>query len=238
MQIIFCTMSSKNNRRDRRKSESERTDQTQLIRLHPKTKNQSRLQESIRTNHVTIASGSAGVGKSLIAIHEAVWMLEKGQIDQILYTKPIVSFSKQKSLGFLPGDANEKTLPLLAPMMDNLEVFVSSGKIKYLVDKNKISFMPFEFIRGRSLRNCVILADEMQNASPHDMISIISRIEESSKIVVMGDPNQCDVDLRPNALSDALNRLRGAQHLGIVQFTSNDIVRNAFLKDIFDRYSV
>lgn len=232
-------MAAKSNRTRRRRQlneESSRETSDQVLKLQPKTLNQARLVKSIRNNHVTIASGSAGVGKTLVALHEAVWMMEKGVIDQILYTKPIISFREQNGLGFLPGDLNEKVLPLLAPLLDNLEVFVSPGKIQYLLDKGKIKYQALEYLRGRSLRNTFIVADEFQGISVHGAITVISRIEESSKLVMLGDPKQQDILLPTNALTDALVRLKGVQDVGIIEFSSNDIVRNAFLKTVLSLY--
>lgn len=242
-------MSSRSNRTNRRRKENEvlESQQTgsktikqsfegQMQRLQPKTLNQARLVRSIKQNHITIASGSAGVGKSLIAIHEAIWMMDRGLIDQILYVKPIVDVQEQKGLGYLPGDLNEKVLPLLAPVLDNLEVFMSSGKIEYLLSKEKIKFQPLEYIRGRSLRNTFIIADEFQNATIHNAITVISRIEESSKVVMIGDPKQCDSYRKVNALSDAMMRLSGANSTGIVEFNKEDVIRNSFMKDVLDRY--
>lgn len=242
-------MSSKSTRADRRRNRNADLDSKQtrlqtsksdyggqIQRLQPKTLNQARLIKSIKQNHVTIASGRPGTGKTLIALHEAMWMLDKGLIDQILYTKPIVDIQDQKGLGFLPGDLNEKVLPLLAPVLDNLEVFIASGKIQYLIAKEQIKFQPLEYIRGRSLRNTFIIADEFQNATIHNAITVISRIEESSKIVMLGDPKQCDMYAKTNALTDAMSRLNGAESVGVVEFSAEDIVRNVFLKDVFDRY--
>jgi phosphate starvation-inducible PhoH-like protein len=126
---------SRRNRAKRREEERDTIDRSytvQVTKLFPKTKNQERLIRSISQNHITIASGLAGCGKTLLALHEAVWLLEKGKIDQILYTKPTVNFHEQKGLGFLPGSVDEKVLPLLFPVLDNLDVFVQPGKVKYL----------------------------------------------------------------------------------------------------------
>jgi phosphate starvation-inducible PhoH-like protein len=239
-------MSSRSNRHQRRRKENEVVDSQaktsksdyggQIQRLQPKTLNQARLIRSIKQNHVTVAAAPAGCGKTLIALHEAVWMLDKGLIDQILYVKPIVDITDQRGLGFLPGDLDEKVLPLLAPLLDNLEVFVAPGKIQYLLAKETIKFQPLEYIRGRSLRNTFIVADEFQNATIHNALTVISRIEESSRIVMLGDPRQRDNRLTTNALTDAMARLKGATSVGVVQFEKEDIVRNVFLKDVFDRY--
>lgn len=232
--------SSRNNRSKRRKESQEFNDsqnfKSQITKLHPKTKNQDRLIQSIKQNHITITSGAAGVGKSIIALHEAVWMLERGIIDKILYTKPTVNFLEQRSIGALPGLYEEKVLPLMFPLLDNLEVFVSSGKIKYMIDKKQIEFQLLEYVRGRSLRNCFVFLDESQNVSPLAALTMISRIEESSKLVIAGDPKQADIKLKSNALEDSIYRLRGAESVGIIQFQKEDIVRSSFLKDVISRY--
>jgi phosphate starvation-inducible PhoH-like protein len=230
---------SRRNRAKRREEERDTIDRSytvQVTKLFPKTKNQERLIRSISQNHITIASGLAGCGKTLLALHEAVWLLEKGKIDQILYTKPTVNFHEQKGLGFLPGSVDEKVLPLLFPVLDNLDVFVQPGKVKYLLDKKQIQFQLLEYVRGRSLRNCFVICDEFQNVSKAGAITMISRIEESSKLVMVGDPMQSDIKLRDNALSDAIFRLRGADSVGIVEFQRSDIVRSAFLADVIARY--
>lgn len=131
---------------------------------------------------------------------------------------------------------DEKVLPLMFPLLDNLEVFVSSGKIKYMIDKKQIEFQLLEYVRGRSLRNCFVFLDESQNVSPLAALTMISRIEESSKLVIAGDPKQADIKLKSNALEDSIYRLRGAESVGIIQFQKEDIVRSSFLKDVISRY--
>lgn len=131
---------------------------------------------------------------------------------------------------------DEKLLPLMFPLLDNLEVFVSSGKIKYMLDKKQIEFQLLEYVRGRSLRNTFVICDEFQSVSPLGALTMISRIEESSKLVVLGDPKQADIKLKSNALEDSLYRLQGADSVGIVKFQREDIVRSSFLQDVITRY--
>jgi phosphate starvation-inducible PhoH-like protein len=234
--------SSRANRSKRRKESQEFNNSqnlsNQIQKLYPKTKNQDRLIGSIKQNHISIASGPAGVGKSLIALHEAIWLLEKGIIDKILYTKPTVNFLEQKGIGFIPGPIEEKLLPLMFPLLDNLEVFVSSGKIKYMLDKKQIEFQLLEYVRGRSLRNTFVICDEFQSVSPLGALTMISRIESTSKLVILGDPKQADIKLKSNALEDSIYRLKGAQSTGIIQFSKEDIVRSSFLKDVISRYDI
>lgn len=130
----------------------------------------------------------------------------------------------------------EKLLPLMFPLLDNLEVFVSSGKIKYMLDKKQIEFQLLEYVRGRSLRNTFVICDEFQSVSPLGALTMISRIESTSKLVILGDPKQADIKLKSNALEDSIYRLKGAQSTGIIQFSKEDIVRSSFLKDVISRY--
>ena len=151
----------------RNKAKTQNKSHTELVRLFAKTENQQRLIDSIAKYPITLCQGAAGVGKTLIALHEAYWLFDKGKISKILYVKPIVDFSEQKSLGFLPGTIDEKVAPLLYPVIDNLSVFMSDAKAKYVIDKKIIEFVPLEFLRGRSLRDTVVIGDEFQNANPH-----------------------------------------------------------------------
>lgn len=226
------------NRRSNSKGQnSQRTLGNQdVFRINAKNKNQQLMIDSIANNYVTIAKGAAGVGKSLIAISEAVWMVEKGLMSKVLYSKPIVDFAEQKSLGFLPGDLNEKTLPLLFPVLDNLETFCTPGKARYLLDKKVIEFQPLEFIRGRSLKETVIILDEAQNCSPHAVLSVISRIDKTSRVIILGDPKQVDFKLPVNGLNDAFFRLKNLDNVGLIEFSPKDILRNPFLSHIISRY--
>lgn len=220
----------------RNKAKIQNRAHTELVRLFAKTENQQRLIDSIAKYPITLCQGAAGVGKTLIALHEAYWLFDKGKISKILYVKPIVDFSEQKSLGFLPGTIDEKVAPLLYPVIDNLSVFMSDAKAKYVIDKKIIEFVPLEFLRGRSLRDTVIIGDEFQNANPHCFLTLISRIEESSKAILLGDSCQKDAG-SVDGLQDAFKRLANCPYVGRVNFTSDDITRSSFLKDVIRRYS-
>lgn len=208
----------------------------EISRLYPRTESQGFLMDSIEQYPITIAAGAAGVGKTLIALHSAVWMLNNRGIDKILYLKPNVDFSGERGLGFLPGDLDEKIAPLLYPVLDNLEVFVTPGKRNYLLDKKQIECFLLEYLRGRSLRNTFVIFDEAQNTTKNGILTAISRLEDTSKLVICGDPTQQDTETRDNGLADALKRLQGLEQVGIVKFNSDDIVRNSFLRNVIERF--
>ena len=210
----------------------------EIVPIHPKTYAQEELMESILSNPVTLASGMAGTGKTMVALYEGIKLLEMGKVDQILYTKPITDFRGEKGLGFLPGDEKEKTQAYLDSVRDNLGVFVTKGKAEYMLNKGQITFQPMEFIRGRSLRYKYVILDEAQNTTRHGVLTMLTRLEETSKIVVLGDPAQADVRHRGenDGLTDAISRLSGLSEVGIIKFSPSDIVRSGFLKNVINRY--
>jgi phosphate starvation-inducible protein PhoH and related proteins len=230
-------MPSQNNRRQRRKKENTYQNRTpEITRLFAKNNHQQDLINSINKNAITIAVAPAGCGKTLLALHEGVWMLEAGVIDKIIYVKPVVDFAGDKGIGFLPGTVDEKIAPLLLPVLDNISVFTSPGKARYLLDKKQIEYQLLEYVRGRSLRKTLVIADEMQNSNKHTALTLISRLENSSKLVMLGDPRQSDIGLKDNAITDAKHRLKNLSDVGIIEFNTNDIVRSSFLKHIIARY--
>lgn len=209
----------------------------EVITLFPRNENQEIMMELIREKPITIANGASGVGKSCIALHEAVHLMQKREIDKILYIKPNVDFGKyERGIGFLKGEMDEKLLPLLYPVIDNLSVFCTPGKAQYMLDKKQIEIGLLEYLRGRSLRRTFVLVDEVQNTTPHALLTVITRLGEGSKLVAIGDTMQCDIGLQNNALEDALTRLKGIPEVGIVEFSAADIVRNTYLHKIIHRY--
>ena len=223
--------------RSRRKSKSYTPSTPEVVKLNPLNENQRLLMESIEKNPITVVNGAAGVGKSCVALYKAVEMYEQRRIDKILYIKPNVDFGKvERGIGFLKGEVEDKLQFLLLPVIDNLEVFCSAGKAKSLIDQKKIEAGLLEHLRGRSLRYTFILADEIQNTEVKSVLTLITRMGEGSKLVISGDTMQCDTGIKNNGLVDALNRLRGLNEVGIINFTKDDIVRNKFLSKVINRY--
>lgn len=209
-----------------------------IIKVNPKTEGQRLLIESIEKNPITIASGPSGSGKTLVALHEAVQMFHKRQIDKILYIKPNVDIFYDKGIGYLSGDIDEKLSPLLAPVRDNLSVFCSDGKARQMIDNKDIEIQLIEFLRGRSLGYTFVILDESQNMHPAGILLALSRLEETSKIVLLGDAAQKDSYSRlGNGINDAIQRLSPLKDtVGIIQFTEEDILRNSYLKDVIKAY--
>jgi phosphate starvation-inducible PhoH-like protein len=219
-------------------SHSQEERPSEMISIFPKTPGQQRLVESIAQNSITICTAPAGSGKTLLTLYEAVMMQKKQSIREILYTKPIVDFPSLQGIGFLPGEADEKLAPLLWPVKDNLKVFCGDAMQEYLLRKKKIEPILLQDLRGRSLNDTFLIADEMQNATPQVVEMILTRIGDRAKIVIMGDYHQKDSkDKFYDGLSDAVFRLKDLPEVGIVEMGWEDVVRSGGLVgEIQQRY--
>lgn len=208
--------------------------------LTPRNERQRDFQHSLNTNIVTIASGPSGVGKTLIALNFGLSGLAAKNYEKIIYIRPDVSVDHQRGRGALPGEKFEKSLPLLAPLLDNLNVFCQEGLKKYLLEKELIEYVYLEDIRGRSFNDFFVIFDEGQNSSVEQFKTILTRIGMGSTLAVLGDPSQVDVSVLKytNGLQDAITRLNGLKNLGIVEFKTEDIIRSPILKHILRRYEI
>lgn len=208
--------------------------------LTPRNRSQSDFQHSLHNNIVTIACGPAGTGKTLIALNYGMYGLSKGRYDKIIYTRPDVAVDNQRDRGAIPGEIKDKALPLLAPLLDNLDVFAQKGLQKYLLEKELIEFVFMSDLRGRSFNDVFVILDEGQGTSIQQFKTVLTRIGNNSTLAILGDPSQCDIAKlkNNNGLHDAVNRLRGLKNLGIIEFTIDDIIRSPILKHILRRYEI
>lgn len=210
----------------------------EITKLSAKNENQHKAFDSLRSNTLTILTGPPGTAKTLLSVYVAYEMLMARQITKIYYCKPVVEVNGEKGLGFLAGDLEDKTLPHIAPVIDCLKVFLPEGKIKYLLDKKVIEYLPLDHLRGRSLNDCFVIADEMQNALPSSVLTILTRIGSNSKVSLVGDVVQRDLSkyFGTDGLSDAIRRLSSSDSVGFVEFDFKDICRSAFVKSVIYKY--
>jgi phosphate starvation-inducible protein PhoH and related proteins len=200
---------------------------------------QEELWNCFKKNTVTLAHGCAGTGKTLIALHYGLYGIAEGQFDKVYYVRSDVGVEFQRGRGALPGDLSEKIAPLIAPVLDNLPCIMrSQGAAEYLLNKKIIEPVLLEDIRGRSLNNAFIIVDESQNFLPSHIKTCLSRVGKDSKICLIGDTKQTDLEVfrRENGLVDAIHRLRQLAEVGVVEFQKEDIVRNSVIAHILDRY--
>lgn len=193
----------------------------------------------LNTKPLSILTGPPGTAKTLLSVYVACNKLNRREIEKIYYVKPIVDVEGEKGIGFLPGTLEEKIAPDIAPVRDSLSVFMPKGKADYLIDKKIIEFLPLDHLRGRSLHRCMIIADEMQNATTRSILTILTRLGEGSSVAVLGDVVQRDLANRfgKDGLSDSLNRLKHLPDVGHVEFRFDDIVRSKFVKSVIMAYS-
>lgn len=208
--------------------------------LHAMNPNQQLSLEFLRTRTLTILTGPPGTAKTLLSVYVACERLQRRLIDKIYYIKPIVDTPGEKGIGYLPGTEMEKLEPHIASLRDSLGVFMAKGKADYLIDKKTIEFLPIEHLRGRSLHRCAIVADEMQNATVHSVLTILTRLGENSTVALIGDAIQRDLANRfgKDGLTDAKNRLKNMTgFVGCVEFGMGDIVRSEFVRGVIEAYS-
>ena len=139
---------------------------------------------------ITVLKGGAGSGKTLVACQTALDLLFRGEIEQIVITRPTVA---KEEIGFLPGDIREKMDPWLAPIYHNLFMLYDKDKVEKEVENGRIEIVPFAFIRGRTFVNSVVIVDEAQNVTHNQMEAIIGRLGKNSKMIICGDIAQIDL---------------------------------------------
>lgn len=202
--------------------------------VNPLTEAQALYDDAIRLEQVIFGVGPAGTGKTWFAAMRAAEAFERKEITKIVITRPAVQ--ADEDLGFLPGELDEKYEPYIRPLRDAFEEKFGSGFFEYLLKKEIIEARPLGLLRGSTLKNCWVLADEMQNASKSQMKMLLSRIGENSKFIINGDPKQSDLPAGKSGLMDAVRRLRDVNKIKTVTFEVSDIVRSGICRDIVAAY--
>ena len=204
----------------------------------PKTENQGRYIDLMRNDAVDIivATGPAGTGKTMLACYAAVESLRLGKINKIVITRPVVSVDEE--IGFLPGGVESKMDPWTRPVFDVLRETYSAKEIDAMMEEGVLEIVPLGYMRGRTFKNAWIVADEMQNSSPTQMLMLATRIGEGSKMVITGDLNQSDRP-GPNGLyeiSGKIERSASLEHIKAVVLDTEDVQRSRAAKAILQLY--
>ncbi len=201
----------------------------------PRNENQRRYLDLIERNNLTFALGAAGTGKTYLAVTSAVKMLRQGMVRRLVITRPVVEAGER--LGFLPGDLQQKLNPYMRPIYDALYDLIDPDDLARLEEANVIEVAPLAYMRGRTLGNAFVILDEAQNTSIGQMKMFLTRMGEGSHMVVTGDPSQNDLPSNVRSgLSDAVQRLRGRDNIGVVDFTADDVVRHPLVAQIIRAY--
>lgn len=204
-----------------------------LKRLEAKTEAQGHYIISIEANQLTFGIGPAGTGKTYVCTRYAADMLQRGEVEKIIVTRPAIEAGE--GLGFLPGTIHEKFAPYFAPFRAVLDEVFGASHVDNMIKLGKIDIQPLEYIRGLTFNNAIVILDEAQNTTPTQMKLFLSRIGEYSKVIVNGDITQKDIP-GDSGLIDAIDRLEGLRGVEIVEFDEDDIVRSGLVKEIIKRY--
>lgn len=200
-----------------------------------RTENQQRLVKAFEENDLVFATGPAGTGKTFVAIALAVKALKNKEIRKIILSRPAVEAGEK--LGFLPGEMKDKLDPYLQPLYDALQDMVPGAKLKEYMENNVIQIAPLSFMRGRTLNDAVIILDEAQNTTTHQIKMFLTRLGMNAKMIITGDVTQ--IDLPPTATSglvQAMQILKGVKGIGKVEFEKKDIVRHKLVQRIVEAY--
>ena len=200
-----------------------------------RTENQQRLVKAFEENDLVFATGPAGTGKTFVAIALAVKALKNKEIRKIILSRPAVEAGEK--LGFLPGEMKDKLDPYLQPLYDALQDMVPGAKLKEYMETNVIQIAPLAFMRGRTLNDAVIILDEAQNTTTHQIKMFLTRLGMNAKMIITGDVTQ--IDLPPTATSglvQAMQILKGVKGIGKVEFEKKDIVRHKLVQRIVEAY--
>jgi len=189
---------------------------------------------TVDENQITFCHGPAGTSKTFTACYLALKMYANKEISRIVLCKPLEDSGR--SLGFIPGDIDEKIAPYLKSYKSNIEKIIGVEKTKMMFDKNIISFEPLAYMRGDTYDDALMILDEAQNAEMKSLMLFVTRMGKDSKCIVAGDINQYDIQKSKVSLPKFIEIIENVKGVGIHLFTEKDIVRAKILIDIVKRY--
>lgn len=204
----------------------------------PKNKSQENFLSSLKKINykIVIATGPAGTGKTLFAIEQAVKNYINGNFTKLIFTRPVVTVDED--IGYLPGTLEDKLGPFVKPIFDIIYEFISPKDVEHLISEKIIEIAPLGFLRGRTFKNCWIVADEMQNSTISQMKMLLTRIGENSRLIITGDLEQHDRHGEVNGLEDFLQKIKGrrSDSISSIEFDKNDVEREDIVKEILEIY--
>ena len=203
--------------------------------MSPRSQIQAAFIVALRKHELVFGIGPAGTGKTYLAVAMAAAMLNSGEVDRIILSRPAVEAGER--LGFLPGDLRDKVDPYLRPLYDALYEMMPAEQVMHRLTNGEIEVAPLGFMRGRTLSNSFIILDEAQNSTPVQMKMCLTRIGENSRMVVTGDLSQVDLPKgQLSGLREAVDLLATMEDVAVVEFTDSDVVRHTLVTRIVRAY--
>tara|TARA_R110000803_G_scaffold13641_1_gene38261 strand:+ start:3123 stop:3872 length:750 start_codon:yes stop_codon:yes gene_type:complete len=224
---------------NRNNIEEEKLFQTISINIKCKSPNQKKLVNSIKQNEITICSGFAGSGKTFLSCAEALKLIKsRSKYKRIVLVKSITPL-KNEDIGHLPGNLKEKMAPIMESFNDNIRKIIGRTRLEKLIELGLIEILPIAFARGRTIDNSIVLIDEAQNISLDNIRTLMTRIGNNSKMVIMGDVKQKDIrNKKDSSLEIVLKKFKDVNGFGCIELRDpEDVVRNPIIKlieDVFD----
>ena len=204
-------------------------------RVYPRTQGQAEYVNLLQTHDMVFCTGSAGSGKTYLAVAEALRLILAHKKSKLIITRPVVEAGE--SLGFLPGDLEDKIDPYLRPLRDAMETILPPESVKRLFEAGIVEVAPLAYMRGRTLNNAVVILDEAQNTTCAQMKMFLARMGENTKVFVPGDPSQIDLPKKvESGLMHSINILSKIEDIGFMELTAEDVVRNPLVKKIVKAY--
>ncbi len=203
--------------------------------VKPKTPGQHRYVQLMLDNDVTFCTGPAGTGKTYLAVAMAVSMLRSRKIRRLVLARPAVEAGEK--LGFLPGDLQAKVNPYLRPLFDALEDMMEFAQMRKFMELDIIEIIPLAFMRGRTLNEAAIICDEAQNTSTTQMLMVLTRLGQGSKMIITGDVTQVDLAKgQTSGMVEAMDILKRVKGIGVIALHQRDIVRHRLVQNIVRAY--
>jgi phosphate starvation-inducible PhoH-like protein len=205
-------------------------DQGYVKTVRPMSEGQKAMMEAVDSHNLVLALGPAGTGKTYLAISKAVEALEAGKVGRIVLSRPAVEAGE--SIGFLPGDMEDKLAPYLRPLYDALSDRLSMKRVRAMMAEGIIEIAPVGFMRGRTLNNAFVVIDEAQNCTYVQLKMLLTRLGWHSTMVVTGDPAQSDLLPELSGLAPVAQRLEAIGNIAVVRLADRDIVRHPLVAEM------
>jgi phosphate starvation-inducible PhoH-like protein len=213
--------------------QEKKLDQSSRFHLKFLTNVQKEAWEAFQKYDVLFLIGKAGTGKTLLSMAFAINEILQRRKSRIILTRPIVEAGE--SLGYLPGDINEKVNPYMMPLYDSMNKLLGNNNPQRDIINASVEIAPLAFLRGRTFSDAICIFDEAQNANKAQLKLFLSRFDSTSKLIITGDPLQSDLKTSGCDLIDVMRRIESLDGIGMISFKKEDIVRHPLVGAILDR---